>query len=81
MARSPQGIVIALTGPSPKSIARVFQAVGTGVTEFKVGDRVAYCNGPIGAYSEVKAHPAERLVKVPEGISFEQAAKRFTLAS
>jgi NADPH2:quinone reductase len=45
-----------------------------GVTEFKAGDRVAYCNGPIGAYSEVKIHPVDRLVKLPEGISFEQGA-------
>src|SRR6185369_7457383 len=31
-------------------------------------------NGPIGAYSELKNHPVDRLVKIPEGISFEQAA-------
>src|SRR5690348_6082059 len=55
--------------------AGVVEAVGSGVTEFKPGDRVAYCNGPIGAYSEVKNHPAERCVKLPEGISFEQAAR------
>jgi NADPH2:quinone reductase len=54
--------------------AGVVEAVGPGVTEFKAGDRVAYCNGPIGAYAQVKNHPAERCVKVPEGISFEQAA-------
>jgi NADPH:quinone reductase len=54
--------------------AGVVEAVGPGVTEFKVGDRVAYANGPLGAYSEVKNHPADRLVKVPDGISFEQAA-------
>ena len=64
--------------PLPSGIgleaAGVVEAVGSGVTEFKPGDRVAYCNGPIGAYSEVKNHPAERCVKVPEGISFEQAA-------
>jgi NADPH2:quinone reductase len=54
--------------------AGVVEAVGPGVTEFKPGDRVAYCNGPLGAYSELKNHPAERCVKVPEGISFEQAA-------
>ncbi len=52
----------------------VVEAVGPGVTEFKAGDRVAYCNGPIGAYAEVKAHPVDRLVKLPEGISFEQGA-------
>jgi len=64
--------------PLPSGIgleaAGVVEAVGPGVTEFKVGDRVAYCNGPIGAYSEVKNHPADRCVKLPEGISFEQAA-------
>ena len=64
--------------PLPSGIgleaAGVVEAVGTGVSEFKAGDRVAYCNGPLGAYSELKVHPAERLVKIPEGISFEQAA-------
>jgi len=64
--------------PMPSGIgleaAGVVEQVGQGVTEFKPGDRVAYCNGPIGAYSELKDHPAERCVKVPEGISFEQAA-------
>src|SRR5690349_2084901 len=54
--------------------AGVVEKVGAGVTEFKAGDRVAYCNGPIGAYSELKLHPAERLVKLPDGISFEQGA-------
>jgi NADPH2:quinone reductase len=64
--------------PLPSGIgleaAGVVEAVGTGVTEFKAGDRVAYCNGPLGAYSELKVHPAERLVKLPDGISFEQGA-------
>jgi NADPH2:quinone reductase len=64
--------------PMPSGIgleaAGVVEAVGPGVTEFKPGDRVAYANGPLGAYSEVKNHPADRLVKVPEGITFEQAA-------
>ena len=54
--------------------AGVVEAVGPGVTEFKAGDRVAYCNATLGAYSEVKIHQAERLVKIPEGVSFEQAA-------
>ena len=64
--------------PLPSGIgleaAGVVEAVGNGVAEFKAGDRVAYCNGPLGAYAELKIHPAERLVKIPEGISFEQAA-------
>jgi NADPH2:quinone reductase len=52
----------------------IVEAVGASVTEFKPGDRVAYCNGPLGAYSEKKVHPADRLVKLPDGISFEQGA-------
>jgi len=64
--------------PMPTGIgleaAGVVEAVGAGVTQFKAGDRVAYCNGPIGAYAEKKIHPAERLVPLPAGISFEQGA-------
>ena len=64
--------------PLPSGIgleaAGVVEAVGPGVSEFKAGDRVAYCNATLGAYSEVKIHQAERLVKIPEGISFEQGA-------
>jgi NADPH2:quinone reductase len=66
------------TVPMPSGLgteaAGVIEAVGSEVTEFKAGDRVAYANGPLGAYSELKAHPADRLVKIPDGISFEQAA-------
>jgi NADPH2:quinone reductase len=40
----------------------------------KVGDRVAYAGGPLGAYSEVHTLPEANLVKLPEAISFEQAA-------
>ena len=40
----------------------------------KPGDRVAYCGGPLGAYSEVRVIPADRLVKLPEGISDRVAA-------
>lgn len=64
--------------PMPSGIgleaAGIVEAVGANVTEFKMGDRVAYCNGPVGSYSELKNHPADRLVKVPDGITFEQAA-------
>jgi len=52
----------------------VVESVGPNVTEVKAGDRVAYCNGPLGAYSETRVMPADRLVKLPEGISFEQGA-------
>ena len=50
------------------------EAVGEGVTRIKVGDRVAYAGGPLGAYSEVHTLPEANLVKLPESISFEQAA-------
>ncbi|MBU3058597.1 NADPH:quinone reductase [Pseudomonas indica] len=50
------------------------EAVGSEVTQFKVGDRVAYATGPLGAYSELHVLPAEKLVRLPDSISFEQAA-------
>ena len=54
--------------------AGVVEAVGKGVTQVKVGDRVAYAGGPPGAYSEVRLYPAARLVKIPDGVSDQQAA-------
>ena len=54
--------------------AGVVEAVGEGVTDIAVGDRVAYAGGPVGAYSEVRVMPADRLVKLPDGITFEQGA-------
>jgi NADPH:quinone reductase len=48
-------------------------AVGSGVTEFKVGDRVAYTHAHNG-YAAERLLPAERAVKLPAGISYEQAA-------
>jgi NADPH:quinone reductase len=48
-------------------------AVGPGVTDIKVGDRVAYVSA-LGGYSEERLMPAERLVKLPSAISYEQAA-------
>jgi len=54
--------------------AGVVTAVGPGVTTCRVGDRVAYANAPLGAYSELRNYPAEKLVPVPEGVSDEEAA-------
>src|SRR5262249_3305343 len=48
-------------------------AVGDGVTEFKVGDRVAYVAGP-GSYIAERILPTDRAVKLPDKISYEQAA-------
>ncbi|MBF8778672.1 NADPH:quinone reductase [Pseudomonas fulva] len=54
--------------------AGVVEAVGEEVTRLRAGDRVAYAVGPLGAYSEVHTLPEANLVKLPEAISFEQAA-------
>lgn len=54
--------------------AGVVIAVGPNVTGFKVGDRVAYAQGPIGAYARMRNLPAVDLVKLPDEISFEVAA-------
>ena len=54
--------------------AGVVEEVGAGVTEMKVGDRVAYASAPMGAYAEARLMPADRVVKVPDGISDVQAA-------
>src|SRR6185295_8545610 len=53
--------------------AGVVEAVGQGVTDLKPGDRVAYTGLP-GSYCDVRIVPAERMVKLPQGISGEQAA-------
>ena len=53
--------------------AGVIETIGPDVANLSVGDRVAY-GGPIGGYAEVRLIPADRLVKLPDAISFEQAA-------
>ena len=53
--------------------AGVVEAVGPNVTDLKKGDRVAYTGLP-GSYCEARVVPADRLVKIPEGITDEQAA-------
>jgi NADPH2:quinone reductase len=53
--------------------AGVVDAVGPDVTGVKVGDRVAY-GGPVGGYAEVRLIPADRLVKLPDAITSQQAA-------
>lgn len=54
--------------------AGVVEAVGAEVTNVRVGDRVAYATGPIGSYAAVRLYPAERLIKLPGNMSFEEAA-------
>ena len=53
--------------------AGVVEAVGASVTVVKPGDRVAYMAGP-GAYAQARLLAADRLVKLPAGVSCEQAA-------
>lgn len=48
-------------------------ALGEGVTSLSIGDRVAYA-GALGGYAEERIIAADRLVKIPEGISYETAA-------
>lgn len=50
------------------------EALGAGVTGFRAGDRVAYAGGPLGAYATHHVLPADKLVRLPDAISFEQAA-------
>ncbi|UTY58056.1 quinone oxidoreductase [Massilia sp. erpn] len=54
--------------------AGVVEAVGEGVTEVKVGDRVAYAGRPNGAYAQVRNLPASLLLVLPEKIGFDTAA-------
>jgi NADPH2:quinone reductase len=52
----------------------VVEAVGAGVTDIKVGDRVGYLLGPQGAYADVRVMPADVLIPLPEGISDRTAS-------
>ena len=54
--------------------AGIVEAVGEGVADLKAGDRVGYPTGPLGAYASHRAVDAARLVRIPDGISSEQAA-------
>src|SRR4051812_13304430 len=53
--------------------AGVVEAIGPDVTSVKIGERVAY-GGPVGGYAELRLIPADRVVKLPDAISSEQAA-------
>ncbi len=52
----------------------VVEALGEGVVDVAVGQRVAYGTGPLGAYADLRIMPADRLVAIPEEISDEVAA-------
>jgi len=63
-----------LPTPIGMEAAGVIEELGAGVTDFKVGDRVAYASRPLGSYSEIRVFPTENLVKIPDDISDETAA-------
>jgi NADPH2:quinone reductase len=54
--------------------AGVVTTVGSGVSGFAVGDRIAYASGPLGAYAEERLLPAAHAVRLPDGVSEESAA-------
>jgi NADPH2:quinone reductase len=64
--------------PLPLSLgmegAGTVTAVGGGVADIKVGDRVAYASQPLGSYSDERLMQADRVVVLPEGITDQQAA-------
>src|ERR1700722_6018224 len=64
--------------PLPNGIgleaAGIVAAVGPDVENVVVCDRVAYALGPLGSYATGRLYPAHRLVKLPDAISFEDAA-------
>src|SRR6202162_6724613 len=54
--------------------AGVVEEVGPGVTDLEPGDRVAYGSAPLGAYSEARLIPADRLLQLPDSINDRTAA-------
>ncbi len=64
--------------PLPTSLgqegAGVVEAVGEGVTHLRVGERAAYAGGPPGAYSEARVLPAGVVVRLPDTVTFDEAA-------
>ena len=63
-----------LPGSLGREAAGVVVAKGRKVRDFRVGDRVAYVFNQPGSYSEVRNIPAARVVKVPKGVSDQEAA-------
>tara|TARA_Y100000590_G_scaffold466143_1_gene640574 strand:+ start:4028 stop:5011 length:984 start_codon:yes stop_codon:yes gene_type:complete len=48
--------------------------IGKNIKNFHVGDKVCYASPPLGAYSQIRDFPAEKLIKIPYGISHDDAA-------
>ncbi|MDB5848733.1 MAG: Alcohol dehydrogenase zinc-binding domain protein [Rhodoferax sp.] len=64
----------ALPGALGVEAAGVVAALGAGVTRFAPGDRVAYACPPVGSYASLRNLPARLLLRLPDAVSFEQAA-------
>lgn len=62
----PSGIGLEATG--------VVDAVGPGVSRWRVGDRVGYCSGSVGAYADMNLVDDQRLIALPDDLTDEQAA-------
>ncbi len=54
--------------------AGVIEKIGAEVANFKIGDRIAYASGPIGAYATHRTMPAARIVKIPDAIDDKTTA-------
>lgn len=65
---------IALPSGLGLEAAGVVDAIGDGVTRFKVGDRIVYASGPLGAYAEANVVKAAQAVKLPDAIPYDIAA-------
>ena len=63
-----------------KEAAGLVEAVGDGVTAVKPGDRVVYCDGPLGSYASERNVPAGVLVKLPQWVSEQHIAAGFLRA-
>tara|TARA_B100000315_G_scaffold85370_1_gene78208 strand:- start:596 stop:1570 length:975 start_codon:yes stop_codon:yes gene_type:complete len=66
----PSGIGVEASG--------IIKKIGSKVKDLSIGDRVAYGGLPIGAYADERIYPADKLVKLPEGITLEVAASIMT---
>jgi len=58
--------------------AGIIKKIGSKVKDFSIGDSVAYAGVPIGAYADERVYPADKLVKLPDGITAETAASIMT---
>ena len=66
----PSGIGVEASG--------IIKKIGSKVKKLSVGDKVAYAGLPIGSYADERVYPADKLVKLPDGITFEIAASIMT---